>query len=76
MQATGFKIDFNQWHQEVHYGNLEYASLIRPDAELRELLFSIDLPKYIFTNADAKHAEICLEKLGVQDCFQVRSPHH
>jgi hypothetical protein len=26
----------------------------------------------VFTNADKKHAEICLNILGIADCFQVR----
>jgi putative hydrolase of the HAD superfamily/pyrimidine and pyridine-specific 5'-nucleotidase len=30
---------------------------------------SINLPKYILTNADRKHATLCLERLGIQDCF-------
>jgi hypothetical protein len=32
---------------------------------------SIDLPKYILTNADQKHAEMCLDRLGIRDCFKV-----
>jgi hypothetical protein len=51
---------------------LDYASLLKPDPELRELLCSIDVPKYIFTNADAKHMDVCLGILGIRDCFQVR----
>eukprot|EP00955_Chlamydomonas_euryale_P039590 351465-Chlamydomonas_euryale.AAC.4 len=31
----------------------------------------MDLPKYVFTNADAKHAAICLRLLGIEDAFQV-----
>ncbi len=54
------------------HGSLDYKKLLKPDPELRELLFSIDVPKYILTNADIKHTEICLDILGIADCFQVR----
>lgn len=68
--AHGAKIDYDQWHSEVHYDHIPYEQLIKPDPALRELLFSMDLPKYIFTNADKKHAEICMRCLGITDCFQ------
>lgn len=32
---------------------------------------SIDIPKYVLTNADKHHAELVLARLGIQDCFQV-----
>ena len=37
---------------------------------LKALLNSIPVPKYIFTNADLKHAEKCLDILGLGSCFQ------
>ncbi|MGD2058558.1 MAG: pyrimidine 5'-nucleotidase [Anaerolineales bacterium] len=42
---------------------------IVPDPELKTLLQSVQLPKYIFTNASAEHAERILRQLGVADCF-------
>lgn len=68
-QAEGHKIDYDDWHKHVHYGVLDYAGMLKPDPELREILCSIDIPKYILTNADRKHAQICLDQLGISDCF-------
>ena len=73
MQANGYQIDFDDWHAAVH-GTLPYERMLHEDKPLRKLLQSIDLPKYVFTNADCKHAETCLRLLGIADLFQVRSP--
>ena len=70
MQANGYQIDFDDWHAAVH-GTLPYERMLHEDKAMRELLQSIDLPKYVFTNADTKHAEICLRLLGIADLFQV-----
>lgn len=70
LMASGHKIDYDHWHSEIHYSLLPYASLLQPDPALREMLFSMDLPKYVFTNADKTHADICLQRLGIQDCFK------
>ena len=69
-QANGYQIDFDDWHAAVH-GTLPYERMLHEDKAMRELLQSIDLPKYVFTNADTKHAEICLRLLGIADLFQV-----
>lgn len=69
LAATGHKIDFDHWHQLVH-GSLDYDNLIHEDGRLRDILQSIQLPKLILTNADMKHTEVCLSKLGIKDCFQ------
>jgi pyrimidine 5'-nucleotidase len=56
---------YDEWHAAVHH-TLPYAALLGPpDPGLRALLASLPQKKYIFTNADAKHAEICLELLGL-----------
>jgi len=55
----------------VHH-RLPYSKLLARDEALRDMLHSIKLPKLIFTNADQKHAAICLELLGLADCFQAR----
>ena len=58
------------WHADVHH-RLPYTKLLRRDDALRDMLQSISLPKFVFTNADKKHAQICLELLGIADLFQV-----
>jgi len=70
MQAESHQIDYDHWHGHVH-GRLEYEVLLQPDPALRELLCSIDLPRFVFTNADKAHAARCLARLGIADCFQV-----
>lgn len=69
LAALGYKIDFDDFHTDVH-GTLEYKHMLKPDPALHQLLQSIPLPKYIFTNADIKHTDICLDILGIRDCFQ------
>lgn len=66
--ANGYDIDFDDWHAKVHH-TLQYDKLLFPDAALRSLLSCIRVPKYILTNADSKHTDICLEILGIRDCF-------
>eukprot|EP00197_Chlamydomonas_leiostraca_P001857 CAMPEP_0202887226 /NCGR_PEP_ID=MMETSP1391-20130828/42574_1 /ASSEMBLY_ACC=CAM_ASM_000867 /TAXON_ID=1034604 /ORGANISM="Chlamydomonas leiostraca, Strain SAG 11-49" /LENGTH=261 /DNA_ID=CAMNT_0049570507 /DNA_START=130 /DNA_END=915 /DNA_ORIENTATION=- len=70
LAATGYKIDYDAWHEAVHHKAIDYHHLLHPDVLLREILCSIDLPKYVLTNADRKHAEICLARMGITDCFQ------
>ncbi len=70
-KATGHKIDFDDWHECVHQGALDYDTLLQPDPSLRDILCSIDLPKYILTNANRVHTERALARLGLSDCFQV-----
>jgi pyrimidine 5'-nucleotidase len=42
---------------------------IHSDPDLPDLLDSIKIPKYIFTNASIDHAERVLEHLGIETCF-------
>lgn len=42
------------------------------DPRLKQILDSIPVRKYVFTNADRRHAERCLQLLGITDCFEVR----
>jgi len=67
--AMGHTIDFDDWHAFVH-GSLPYEKYLRPDPKLKQLLDSIPVPKYIFTNADIKHAERTLGLLGLRSCFK------
>ena len=53
------------------HGTLPYEQMLQEDRPLRQLLQSINLPKYVFTNADEKHAETCLRLLDISDLFQV-----
>ncbi|KAK9842125.1 hypothetical protein WJX84_012225 [Apatococcus fuscideae] len=67
--AKGYEMDYDDWHADVH-GTLPYAKLLPRDPALRKMLQSIPLPKYIFTNADTRHAAVCLDRMGITDCFQ------
>lgn len=67
LAAEGHRIDFEHWHDNVH-GPLPYHHL-EPDPALRELLLSIPVKKYVFTNADAPHMMRCLDRLGITDVF-------
>jgi len=64
----GHIIDADHWHAFVH-GRIQQSAHLKPDPELRRLLLSLPQRKYIFTNADDKHAEACLRVLGVHDLF-------
>lgn len=69
LQAAGHTVDFDDWHAYVH-GTLPYEEYLKPDPKLKGILDSIPLPKYVFTNADIKHAERCLKLLGLRCCFK------
>lgn len=68
LRAMGYDIDADDYHSFVH-GRLPY-DLIKPDAQLRNLLSSITQRKIIFTNSDEKHAVKVLDRLGIKDCFE------
>ncbi len=72
VNALGKTIDFDHWHEHVHYGKLDYESYLRHDPFLVSLFKSISplARRYIFTNADRKHAEICMRLLGIAEFFQ------
>jgi len=72
VNALGKTIDFDHWHEHVHYGKLDYESYLRHDPFLVSLFKSISplTRRYIFTNADRKHAEICMRILGIAEFFQ------
>lgn len=53
-------------HKEVHYGHVDYDSLIHPDPSLREMLFAMDLPKYVLTNAGEVHGTYGRRGMGMQ----------
>ncbi|GFZ08852.1 haloacid dehalogenase-like hydrolase (HAD) superfamily protein [Actinidia rufa] len=68
LRALGYDIDADDYHSFVH-GRLPYDS-IKPDAQLRNLLRSINQRKIIFTNSDRIHATKALDRLGIRDCFE------
>lgn len=43
LQASGYKIDYDEWHEFVHQGALDYNKLLHPDPSLRDILCSIDM---------------------------------
>ena len=72
LQAQGHKIDYKHWHDFVH-GRLDHGRMLQPDAQLRECLFALEMPKYVFTNSDIDHTRKCLQCLGIEDAFRVRT---
>ena len=69
LAAHGYDIDWDDWHHHVH-GQLPYEKVIQRDERLRAVLESIPAKKYVFTNADRQHADIVLQQLGIDHCFQ------
>ena len=63
-------MDPDHFHRAVH-GSLDYDRYLKPDMQLREILLSVQLSRFVFTNADQAHAERCLQRMGIADCFQV-----
>ncbi|MEW5299645.1 MAG: hypothetical protein WDW36_002639 [Sanguina aurantia] len=66
----GYKIDFDEWHEFIHYGTIDYEATLHADPGLVTMLNSIALPKFVLTNADKRHAELAMARLGITDCFQ------
>ena len=62
-----YQVDADDFLAYVH--DLPIETVIAPDPALRNVLQSLSLPKWIFTNADANHAGRVLSALGVSDCF-------
>lgn len=74
LQANGIRVDHNHWLQFIH-GSLDYDRHLQPNPELRKVLQSIQLPRFVFTNSDTAHAKRCLERIGILDCFEVCHQH-
>ncbi|HEY3312812.1 MAG TPA: pyrimidine 5'-nucleotidase [Anaerolineales bacterium] len=62
-----YSFDVNEFLAFVH--DVPLADYIRPDPVLRSVLKSLTAKKYIFTNADVKHAQRVLKVLNLEDCF-------
>lgn len=67
MKEYGFS-DYNHYFSYVHPDDED--DLIDYDPKLKPFLDSINLPKYIFTNAPMEHADRVLKKLKVAECFE------
>jgi putative hydrolase of the HAD superfamily len=61
------QVDTDDFLAYVH--DLPIPEFLQPDLALRTMLLSLRLPRWIFTNADAQHAQRVLARLGVSDCF-------
>lgn len=65
---THYAVDADDFLAFVH--DLPVESIVRPDPELRPLLMSLPQPKFIFTNADTRHARRVLNVLNLNGCFE------
>jgi putative hydrolase of the HAD superfamily len=70
LKAVGYEFDADDFHSFVH-GRLPYNDKLKPDPVLRSLILSLPIRKILFTNADKAHAEIVLNRLGLQGCFEM-----
>jgi putative hydrolase of the HAD superfamily len=64
---THHTVDEEDYLAYVH--DLPLEEYLSPDPELRKMLTSLPQKKWIFTNADADHANRVLGILGIEDCF-------
>lgn len=62
------QVDTDDFLAYVH--DLPLQDYLEPAPDLRRLLESLPQPKWIFTNADAPHAQRVVDRLGLQGCFQ------
>ena len=60
-------IDPDSFLEEVH--NLDY-SIVSPNLKLAKNLENLNGKKFIFTNANKKHADIILDKLQIANLFE------
>lgn len=65
---THFDVDVDEYLHFVH--DLPLEEYIQPDPGLRMLLLSLPQRRWIFTNADANHANRVINILGINDCFK------
>jgi putative hydrolase of the HAD superfamily len=65
---THFDVDVDEYLHFVH--DLPLEEYIQPDPGLRMLLLSLPQRRWIFTNADANHANRVMNILGINDCFK------
>jgi putative hydrolase of the HAD superfamily len=63
-----FAVDTEDFLAYVH--NLPVQEMIQPNPNLRAILLSLPQTRWVFTNADDKHAARVLSALRIEDCFQ------
>ncbi|MCS7247994.1 MAG: pyrimidine 5'-nucleotidase [Anaerolineales bacterium] len=62
------QVDPEDYLAFVH--DLPIHEFIQPDPELRHLILSMPLRRFVFTNADRNHAQRVLQRLNLTDCFE------
>jgi pyrimidine 5'-nucleotidase len=62
-----YQVNSDDYLSYVH--NLPLERYLQPNPELRSLLLSLPQRRWIFTNADKKHAIRVLDTLELSDCF-------
>jgi pyrimidine 5'-nucleotidase len=67
LQAN-FNIDPANYLNFVH--DLPLEAYLQPEPGLRQMLLSMPLRRWVFTNSDVDHAQRVLKILGVEDCFE------
>jgi putative hydrolase of the HAD superfamily len=65
---THHTVDADDYLAYVH--DLPLEDFIVPEPELHKMLRSLPQSKWIFTNADADHAEGVLRALAIENCFK------
>jgi len=65
---THYDVDADDYLDYVHDINLQ--KYLRPLPGLREMVISLPQTRWIFTNADAKHATRVLDVMQLSGCFQ------
>jgi putative hydrolase of the HAD superfamily len=63
-----YGIDVQEYLQFVH--NVPVGDILKPDPSLKCFLESLPFPRYIFTNADVKHADRVLKAMHLEDEIQ------
>jgi putative hydrolase of the HAD superfamily len=63
-----YQVDAEEYLDYVH--DLPLDTYLRPNPKLRAMLSGLPQQLWIFTNADADHAQRVLRILEIQDCFQ------
>lgn len=62
------QVDADDYLAYVH--DLPLHEYIHPDPELRQMLVTLPLRRFVFTNADHDHAKRVLQTLEIADCFE------
>ncbi|MFC2028376.1 pyrimidine 5'-nucleotidase [Chloroflexota bacterium] len=63
-----YQVDSDHYLSYVH--DIPVSQYLDPDPETKNVLDELPHRKYVFTNADADHANRVLDALGFSDCFE------